>query len=81
MSFHLCIHPISNICEVRGVGFDTGKKEAGLEESVRSKDKNTVISLEHLTPPHTNTTTHPGNTLGSQSNTVCLIPLYLEIRT
>lgn len=48
-----------------------GKKRR-IKRSVKSGDKNLIISPEHLIPLHTNTTTHPGNRLGSHSNTLCV---------
>lgn len=54
-----------------------GKKRR-IKRSVKGEDKNVIISSEHLIPPHANTTTHPGNRLGSQSNTLCLIPPLLS---
>ena len=53
-------------------------KRRRIKRSVKGEDKNVIISSEHLIPPHANTTTHPGNRLGSQSNTLCLIPPLLS---
>lgn len=69
--------PPKTVCCIGREQLDLEKKRR-IKRSVKSEGKNLIISSEHLIPTHTNTTAHPGNRLGSQSNTLCLIPPLLS---